>query len=230
MPFVKHFREYTLFKLFDDFKGKVVLDLPGSIGHYSLKFLEKGASHVICSGLIPEELQVAEEVFIKAGIEANRYTIVEHDAKIPLQLTEKLADIAVVLHLFCFADNYEELVYMAKCIFLNMKENGEMISFHCPPMARDKLEFYEKANNAKIIRYNHPIEELNLPGFLHTEECCFTLTRNIWPIHIVEKALKDGGFKDVRKEEYLKDPSYVGEIPLDYHTEYADFYFLVARK
>jgi len=229
LPFVKYFREYTLYQLYPDFKNKIVLDIPCSIGTYSLKMLQKGATHVICSDLISEQFIMAEKLFKDNNFDNSKYTFKKHDAKIPKILTNLLADIALVLHLFCFADNYEELVSIAKCIHMNLSSDGEMISYHCGPIFEDKLDVYEKANNAKIITYDKPNNGKDWPRYFCSCDNGFKLPRNLWPNDIVEKAILEAGFKEIRYEKYRKDPEYQGDN-LALHEEYAEFKLIIAKK
>ena len=110
-PFYFAFKDYTFNKILpaEDLKNKIILDCPSGICTYGLETLNKGAKKVICSDLIQEQLDYGKTVFKRNNYGEERYELIQHNASDPKKITEDLADIAISIHLYCYADNYEEL-------------------------------------------------------------------------------------------------------------------------
>lgn len=231
LPFIKDFRLYTLLKLYD-FKGKIVLDCPCSTGEYTKIFLEKGAKYVLGSDIVPEQIDFAKKKLEKIYPKYNKrpYTLLVHDSKIPKQLISEFeVDIAIILHLFCFAKNYQELLNMVRFVYKNLKKGGKIVSFHCCPINSGQEKEFEKLNG-KTITYKE-FKNQDEPGFLHTLiNDTFDLIRYIYPNSIVEKALLDVGFKEVKYQAYQVNPDTEFPDLLCRHQKTCDYYFLEATK
>lgn len=230
-PFIKDFRLYTLLNLID-FKDKIVLDCPCSTGAYTEIFLEKGAKYVIGSDIVQEQINIAnqrmETVYPKYS--KKPYSFITHDSKIPKQLINNfVVDIAIILHLFCFADNYEVLLDMVKFVYMNLKDGGKIVSFHCVPIYEGKEKEFEKLNGT-ITKYDKYKDENN-PGYLVNRLCnAFNIERFIYPNEIVEKALKEIGFKNIKYIPYQIDPNSDSRNLLERHISTCDYYYLEATK
>jgi SAM-dependent methyltransferase len=130
-PFIKNFKYYTLFELYKNCQGKIILDIPSSYGYIALKFLELGAEHVICSDIVSEQLEYGKSIFNGKGYDSSKCSFIQHDGKIP-KVIGPFADLVISFHLFCFADNEEEIENMAEMLFLNLKPKGEAVISFCP--------------------------------------------------------------------------------------------------
>lgn len=231
LPFIKDFRLYTLLKLYD-FKNKTVLDCPCSTGEYTKIFLEKGAKYVLGTDIVPEQIEFAKKKLENTYPKYTRkpYSFLVHDSKIPKQLINGFeVDIAIILHLFCFAKNYKELLNMVSFVYKNLKKGGKIVSFHCCPINKGQEKEFEKLNGI-IVNYQE-FKNQDEPGFLHSKLTdSFDLIRYIYPNSIVEKALIEIGFKDVKYQAYQINPDTQSPELLSRHQKSCDYYFLEATK
>ena len=101
-----------------------------------------GAKYIIGSDIVEEQIVYMKKRFQELGIDKEKYELHTHDSKIVKQLSEQLADFALVLHLLCFADTKEELLSMSQCIYDNLKEGGTVLFYSCHPIDETKKNIY----------------------------------------------------------------------------------------
>ncbi len=130
-PIGKNLSVYNMELLLSDVKGKTVLDLPCGIGSYVHRLFNRGATKVIASDIVSRQLEVAMEKDKKLGIPDGFVEYYQHDAKIPKQLCSDLADMCLSAHLFCFAENEDELRGMTRTILANLQPGGYCLIVTC---------------------------------------------------------------------------------------------------
>lgn len=223
--YIKEFLLYTLFNLFVP-EGKIILDCPGSTGYLTNILIQKGAKYVICSDIVKEQLEYAKIKMNKSGIDESKYCLICHDAKNPKLLKQEV-DIAIVIHLFCFANDFEEILGISNFLYMNMKSGGKLFTFHCTPIKPGKEKLYEETYNAKIIELDKRNE---IGKFIVTEENGFTLPRNMYDNKVIIEALKLVGFHDIKYHRFEINPSYKNQKEISINHDICDYYFIEATK
>ncbi len=133
-------RYYSIYQSLPSLQDKTVLDIPCGLGLKSRKFItEYGASQVFGVDIVEKQLELARESDLETT--HNKINYICHDAKIPAELCQ--ADVCVAVHLFCFAENFQELIAMAKCLYTNLKPGGELRSICCS-MIKESTETVKK--------------------------------------------------------------------------------------
>ena len=186
---------YYNVKLAITIRNKVILDLPCGEGQYICKYFKDGAKKVIGADLVELQVNTARDKNKEVGIPAELVELYVHDAKQPKQLTETLADVGCCLHLFCFANNYDELVTMSYTLSKNLKQGGECVVISCSA-GNDENEYraaIESQGEELIFMGPKPLNLLK-PQMLHTMYKGFSFKRCIWPYNTVCQALREGGF------------------------------------
>ena len=148
-------RYYTLYSLLPSLKDKTVLDLPCGLGIKARKFiLEYEASKVVGVDIVQKQLDLSRESDLKAGVQDGRIEYVCHDALIAKEICQ--ADICVAVHLFCFAKNFDELVSMASCVIMNLKQGGQCYSSSCSLSKED-----DQTLKRKLESFDHVVTRVD---------------------------------------------------------------------
>jgi SAM-dependent methyltransferase len=134
----------------DVVRGSSVLVLPCGTGRNVWKLAGLGAARVLACDIAPENVEFckvheAEEVAAavmavaetrgdSTAAAAPVATTIEYslvDAKVPTKVSpaEAGADIALAMHLFCFAESRPQLLAMCRCIALNIRPGGQVICY-----------------------------------------------------------------------------------------------------
>jgi len=221
--FVKHYLLYTLFTLFD-FKNKTILDCPCSTGYITNLLIQKGASFVVCSDIVNEQLEYALERFKINNIDEKSYKLIQHDAK-EIKLLYKEVQMALVLHLFCFGKTKDELINIAKFIYINLEHNGKLISFHCTPLHLQSEKIYENYYNSKIIEYSTKNKKEGAK--LITKDNDFLLPRYVYSNEYIKDILNEAGFKNIKIHKLKCNPLYTGN---ENHHIICDYSLIEANK
>lgn len=213
-------RYYTAYSLLPSLKDKVVLDVPCGIGVQARQAItEAKAKKVIAIEIIKEQIDYSKSEDKKQGIAADQIEYHVHDCKIPQRLASELADICMCIHLLCFANNYQELVDMARCIYLNLKPGAECIILICSlNKDHEKAQKFSTFNNDNLSFgpwENNPEQ----PRHLSYSNNDFKFDSWIWDYDTVSKALQQAGFTAVSLHPYRKDPAYQGKADLDLYLE-----------
>ena len=79
------------------------------------------------------------------------------DAKVPTRVFgagEMGADIALAVHLFCFAESRAELLDMCRCVALNTRAGGRVICYSCASVGANRgcLRFLIILHSGPIFR------------------------------------------------------------------------------
>ena len=224
-------RYYTLYSLIPELKNKVILDMPCGTGDKARKtILEKGARKVIASEISQESIEYSKKKDKELGIEEGQIEYFVHDAKIPQVLSEDLADIALCVHLFCFADNYIDLVKMVKSLYLNLKPNAICIIVMCSLNQNDEIVKKLEIFDFKIVDIE-PWQGDNLkPRKFYTSYNDFDYNSFAWENYAVIKALNEVGFRKVVLHPYEKDPEYKGILDLELYLSILNGHVIIANK
>ncbi len=222
---------YNLYQSLPSLKDKMIFDLPCGIGIKSRKFItEYGATKVIGADIVEKQLEVAREADSKAGITSDKIQYICHDAKISLELCQ--ADVCVAAHLFCFAENFDELVCIAKCVFVNLKAGGELCSISCS-MGKESTEVIKEKYttfNQHITHLDEQSGDIHVPRKMSSIIDGFKFEVCMWEYAAIVKALDSVGFKSVELLPYQSDPDYCGPYDLKEYIKLIDGYVVKATK
>ena len=222
--YVKDFILYTLFTLIKP-EGKTILDCPGSTGYVTKLLIDKGAKYVICSDIVKEQIEYAEHRLNINNVDRSKYKLIVHDAKEP-SLLDIEVDIAVVMHLYCFANDFEEMIDISNFLYTNLVDGGKLYTLHCTPINEGKEDLYESLYNSKIIERKRK----NFGEFIVTNDNGFILPRNMYDNDIVIDALDMVGFKDIKLHRCKISPFADEQEEIELNHEICDYYFIEATK
>ena len=186
--------EYSVDKILDNVKGKVLLDIPCGVGQYSRIAYKKGADKIIAVDVAPECIRLAEEMQAQEDIPKESIQYFTNDAKLTKVFSSEMADICLSLHLFCFARNWDELVSMSRSLYCNMKPGGLAI-IHFDSIQRVKGDNEDMILNIKEswnkmyhgeMHVKFPDYELGLPGNVEAiSGSGFIFKSHLWPQNMV---------------------------------------------
>ena len=224
---VRDLHTYNL-KLVMPIRDQVILDVPCGTGYYVREFFKEGAAKVIASDIVAVEIEVSKKKAMESGVPDDFVEYFVHDARIPKQLSTTLVDVCSCIHLFCFAENLDQLHGMARMINVNLKPGGLCAVILCSIGNDD--EKYRKAleSHKEMLVYldPQPTERLQ-PRKVHTVAEGFNLIRYVWRHDVVSEVLKEEGFSRTEIVPYQFEPS----------SEYVQWYIdatarkmIVARK
>ncbi len=225
-PYIKDFLLYTLFELIEPY-GKTILDCPCSTGYITDILIKKGAKFVIGCDIVKEQIEYAKKRLSNNGISENKYKLLDYDAKIP-QIIYKEVDIAIVIHLFCFANDFKEMIDIGKFIYMNLKSGGKLYTYHCTPIREGKDKLYEELYNSTIIEKRE--NQNKLGEFIVTKDNGFTLPRNMYKNEVVIKALKLVGFREIKMHKFVISPDCINKEEVELNHDVCDYYYIEAVK
>ena len=189
-------------------KDMVILDLPCGPGDYVRKYFKEGAAKVIAIDVVPVLIDVSQKRDKENGVPEGFVEYHVHDARIPKRFSNTLADVCSCLHLFCFAENYDELRSMARTISMNVKPGALCAIIVCSAGANEK-EFYKalESHQESVIHFDPQSSNKLVPRKLHSVCNDFNLIRYVWPHDVICKALTEEGFSKTKVTSYKFDPS-----------------------
>ena len=229
--YLKHFLVYSLFNTVNKYiSNKAVLQIPCGTGNLSLDMLNNGAKCIVGIDLSLEVVEHAKRRFESEDISSDKYLFLQHDATIVKQLINELSDVALGRHLFCFAKNFDDLVQMARMVYVNLKASAYFISYSCPifkTYSSENVKQYESLCDLHFIKYENVDQSQEWPKTMSHEENGFLLDRHIWPNAFVVRALEKAGFLNV-KIEVLKPKS--GYEHFEELNTMFDFSIIIAQK
>ena len=122
----------------------------------------------------------------------------------------------------CFADNYQQLVDMARCIYLNLKPGAQCIVLICS-LNKDsqKAQQFSEFGNQQLSFgpwQDNPQQPRHI-SYVNNE---FKFDSWVWDYNTVVKALEEAGFAQVNLHPYQKDPDHKGKVDLDKYLEALD--------
>ncbi|XP_064398633.1 uncharacterized protein LOC135345191 [Halichondria panicea] len=224
-------RYYTLYSSLPSLKDKTVLDLPCGLGFKARKFiLEYKASKVVGVDIVQKQLDVSRQLDVKAGVQDGQIEYVCHDAKIAKEICQ--ADICVAVHLFCFAKNFDELVSMASCLIMNLKQGGQCYSLSCSLSKEDKQTIIQLFQTFDYFasRVDPLPDEILVPRRLIYSNEGFNYDMYAWDAEAIKKAFIMAGFSRVELVPYKADPEYSGPYNLEEYMKTVDGQVVIAVK
>ncbi len=224
-------RYYSIYQSLPSLQDKIVFDIPCGLGFKCRKFIaEYGASKVIGADIVEKQLELAKEADSEVGISSDKIQYVCHDGKIPQELCQ--ADVCIAVHLFCFAENFEELMSIAKCAFVNLKPGVEFRSISCSMCKENTAVIKEKAKDFDLTI--EVLEEwsgdIHVPRKMVSKMDDFKFEVFVWDSAAIVKALDQVGFKSVQLLPYQSDPDYCGEYNLQKYIKLIDGRVITAVK
>ncbi len=222
---------YTLYSQLPSLKDKIILDIPCGIGCKARNaVLKDSASKVIAIDIFEEQISYSKTKDKQLGIEPGQIEYFAHDCKIPRKFTDQPADICICIHLFCFAQTYQELLGFAKCIHLNLKKGAELHILICsmgknPEMAK-KLKLFE----IDLVELAPWLDNSSEPRKLHMKYRDFNYSSLLWEYQTLSNALKETGFTDIELIPYTADPDYTGNFDLELYNKINDGFIVKAIK
>ena len=205
--FVSALHTYNL-ELYMPIKDMVILDIPCGPGDYVRKYFKEGASKVIASDLVPVLIEISQKRDKENGVPQGFVEYYAHDGKDPKTLSNTLADVCSCLHLFCFAENYDQLRAMARTINMNVK-SGALCAIIACSVGTNEREFCKalESHEERVIHIDPPSANKYLPRKLQTVCRDFNLIRYVWPHDVICEALREEGFSNTKVTSYKFDPS-----------------------
>ena len=106
---------YSIEKLLDkiNLNGKVVLDIASGLGYYTRLAAKRGAKVVISVDFVEEQLETSKKISEQLGV-FSEIKYLAKDAKEPELYHEGGCEVALGIHLLCYAANHSELERMTK--------------------------------------------------------------------------------------------------------------------
>ena len=190
-----------------DVRGKVILDVPCGNGYFGRKYFRQNAAKVIACDIIPFQIEEAKKKDKESGIPEGFAEYYVHDARVPKQLSATLADLCTSIHLFCFAENEDQIRGMARMLNVNLKPGGFCVIVICPPSNND--DKYCKAlesSEERLVHLDPPSEKLK-PRSIHTTYRGFHFVRNLWQYDVLRNILGQEGFSQTEIISYKCDSS-----------------------
>ena len=205
--FVSSLHDYNV-NIYMPIKNMVILDLPCGPGDYVRKYFKAGAAKVIAIDVVPFQIKVSQKRDKENGVPESFVEYFVHDARNPRCMSNMLADVCSCFHLFCFAENYDELRAMARTIYLNIKSGALCVIIVCSAGGND-TEFYKalESHQEHVIHFDPQSSNKLIPRKLHTVCSDFNLIRYVWPHDVICEALKDEGFSATKIIPYKFDPN-----------------------
>ncbi len=224
-------RYYTLYSLLPSLRAKTVLDLPCGLGIKARRFIsEYGASKVVGVDIVQKQLELSRQLDVKAGVQNGQIEYVCHNAKISKEICQ--ADVCVAVHLFCFAENFDELVSTVSCVFMNLKQGGECYSTSCSLSKEDErtLKLKLEAFDCFTSRIDPFHNDILVPRRLIYSSQGFNHNVCSWDAEAIKKAFLMAGFSRVEMVPYKADPKYSGPYNLEEYIRTIDGQVLLAVK
>ena len=220
-------RYFTFYSLLPDLRDKIVLDLPCGMGHKARKFISQSrAKKVIAVDIVEKQLEMSKEADVAAGIKPGQIEYVLHDARKP----KVVADLCINVHLFCFAQEYTELLGMSRSIYLNLKPGGACYSIMCSLSRDNKLVKQFEDFDAKILQVDPWQGDIHKARRFHYVCRGFNYNIYVWEYEVVCQALKEVGFSNVELHPYQEDPSYSGKLNLPLFNSIVQGNVVIATK
>ena len=225
-------RYFTLYSLLPDLRDKIVLDLPCGLGKQARNFILRScAKKVIAVDIVAKQLELAKEKDSVLGIVPGQIEYVCHDAKEPKELAESMCDVCVSIHLFCFAEDYSQLVKMCHCIYLNLKPGGVCYALICSLSRDDQLvQKFESFDGVTILHVESWHGDIYRPRRFHYLWQGLDINVCVWEYDAVCSALKAVGFSSIKLHPYKKSPSYKGSVDLDLFISILQGSIIVTKK
>ena len=199
---------YNVGLVMPDVRGKVVLDVPCGNGYYGRNYFSQNAAKVIASDIVLLQIEEAKKKDKESGIPEGFAEYYVHDARVPKQLSATLADLCTSIHLFCFAENEDQIRGMARMLNVNLKPGGFCVIVFCPYSNND--EEYCKAMESygeRLVHLDPPSTEKLKPRSMHTTCRGFHFVRNLWRYDVVRNILSQEGFSRTEIIPYKSDSS-----------------------
>lgn len=232
-PTAKNVTMYNAELLMPGVKGKVVLDLPCGIGIYVRKFFKLGAAKVIASDIVSRQLEMSRERDKKIGIPEGLVEYYQHDAKVPKQLSNDLADVCSAIHLFCFAKNEGDVRGMVRTLLANLKPGGRCLIITCSlcgsydeQKIRKEFEKFEE----QLVHLDPPSSEKFKPRRVHTSLKGFQYNRFTWRPEVLCDVMQEEGFSKTELVPFKVDPSYEGDMDLQAYIDLCNLKAILALK
>jgi hypothetical protein len=215
---------------------KTFLVLPCGAGRNVLPLKDRSAAHIVaadvsaamvdcCSAKVTETASQSSQA-VSSGIE---YMVV--DACSP-SWTITQVDVALVIHLFCYAASFSELQAMCKTLSRNMKRGAQMISYSCAALPRtpSTVDNFCRICGVADMQYLHGSVDPPTPDISEYLWAGMRLKTQNWPLDVIQKALAEAGFGDFEWNPCVVDSAYTGELDLQRFTEVTNYCFLTATK
>jgi ubiquinone/menaquinone biosynthesis C-methylase UbiE len=224
-------RYHTLYSNLPSLKGKTVLDIPCGIGSKSRNIIiNHEAEKVLSIDIVEEQILYSKNKDITSGITDGQIEYFVHDCKIPKKMSSHNADIGLCVHLFCFANTYQELLDMAECLYVNLKKGAECHILICSLSKHQNS--YQKLEQfgLEIIKIDSWQNKDSEPRKFHTKYQSFNYDCWLWEYKTLCNALKESGFTKIEQIPYVADQDYRGKLDLGLYTSIIDGFIIKAIK
>ena len=217
-------RDYTFNSVLGDIEGLKMLILPCGTGRNVRDALKRNVKMVLAVDIAEKNIEFSKSEDAESGIDSTKVTYKLHDAKYPVKFESGTCDVALIMHLLCFAKTRDELENMCLCTAMNVKRGGSAIFYSCAAWDPINKDEFERLSGVENVQYDDHV----MPNTCSYDWKGLPMTMWLWRIEDMIGAIMKAGFQDVKVHKLKCSPEYKGSLSLHKFSEVTNYLFITA--